>query len=333
LNETAYADVRKSAHEVAEGFTWRRQNWWALDVDYRYSRHTTDSASNVQSAFNNGAASTGSEDTQWITGVHEVILTATLTPVRTLVLRPGVRLTKTDVEMFENGMVNDPRTRRIKRAQPELRVGYTPSRVFSVRGSLTNHVSNVSYTAISPHTRTAGRLTIRYQPMANLSIEDTYVASNASLIETLYRQRVRSNAINISYVWNDRVSVFGGVSYDAFYAEGAIEYARGVTPRSFLRNLEIHRVWQAGVDMKPFHSVGLRASGNYDRLTGEGAIDGEPPAYGPLRWPLVTATAYYDCAKAGRISVDLSRTYYIEELVTADNFSANTLTIRFNRTF
>jgi hypothetical protein len=92
-------------------------------------------------------------------------------------------------------------------------------------------------------------------------------------------------------------------------------------------------VWQAGVDVKAMRYGGLRVSGNYDRLTGVGEILGEPPAYGPLKWPLVTATVYADIPKAGRLWVDLQRTYYIEELVRVNNFSANLLTLRFTRSF
>jgi len=77
----------------------------------------------------------------------------------------------------------------------------------------------------------------------------------------------------------------------------------------------------------------VRASASFDRLTGRGEIVGEPPAYGPLTWPLGTATFYFDVPRAGRVSLDLQRTYYIEEIVPANNFSANLLTIRFTRGF
>jgi len=50
-------------------------------------------------------------------------------------------------------------------------------------------------------------------------------------------------------------------------------------------------------------------------------------------WPLVTGTVYVNIPKAGRLSVDLQRTYYIEQIITADNFQANLLTIRWTRDF
>ena len=79
-----------------------------------------------------------------------------------------------------------------------------------------------------------------------------------------------------------------------------------------LRDQEVDRVWQGGVEGKPTKRLGLRLSGNFDRSTGLGEISGEPPAYGPLTWPLVTGTIYYSLPKAGRLSIDLQRTYYIE---------------------
>ncbi len=103
-------------------------------------------------------------------------------------------------------------------------------------------------------------------------------------------------------------------------------------------------MWSGGIDAKPSKRVGFRLSGNFDRSSGVGAIRGvppantpatynEPPAYGPLTWPLITGTAYYDLPIAGQIAVDLQRTYYSEKIVTVNNFSANLLTIRWTKAF
>ena len=95
----------------------------------------------------------------------------------------------------------------------------------------------------------------------------------------------------------------------------------------------MNRVWQGGIEIKPTKRSGLRLTGNFDRSSGVGQISGEPPAYGPVTWPLVTGTGYYDFPIAGRLSVDLQRTYYSEQIVTVNNFSANILTIRWTRSF
>ncbi len=92
-------------------------------------------------------------------------------------------------------------------------------------------------------------------------------------------------------------------------------------------------MWQTGIEAGPWKRAGMRFTFNFDRSTGVGQIAGEPPAYGPLSWPLGTGTVYYNFPKAGRLSIDLQRTYYREEIVTANNFSANLLTIRWTRDF
>ncbi len=53
----------------------------------------------------------------------------------------------------------------------------------------------------------------------------------------------------------------------------------------------------------------------------------------PLTWPMVTGTVYYSLPKAGRLAIDLQRTYYIEQIVIGNNFQANLLTIRWTRDF
>ena len=194
--------------------------------------------------------------------------------------------------------------------------------------------SSSSYTAITPHTTVAGKLITRYEPLPNLSIENALTISTARLDDSGYRNNIRATSLTVSYAISDRLSAFASGTYDSFFAEGDIVYARGGGPLvSVIRDQEIHRVWQAGVDLKTTRRLGIRASGSYDRLTGSGEIVGEPPAYGPMRWPLATATLYYDIPRAGRLWMDLQRSYYIEELVPVNNFSANLLTLRFTRNF
>ena len=154
------------------------------------------------------------------------------------------------------------------------------------------------------------------------------------LLESNFKSTVRSNSTNIYFALNERLTMFGGFTYDSFYASGDIVYARGPAPLNpELRNQEINRIWQAGFEVKPTARSGIRMSGNYDRTTGVGEIVGEPPAYGPMTWPMVSGSAYYDFHRVGKISIDLQRTYYIEELVPVNNFSANLLTIRWTRGF
>ena len=334
VSESGVASVTEPNHAVNLGFTWQVRNWWALNADYRYTRYTSEAVSTIESLFNGTTSSSGNTTVVWENGLSDLEFNMVFTPLPNLVLSPGIRLSKSDIETRENGVTDEARTQRAKHARPEFRFGYKPWSKLSFRGDLHSSTSGASYTAITPHTRVAGHLIARFELLDNLSIENALTVSTARLEETDYRNQVRANTITISYALDERFSVFGSFGYESFYAQGEIVYARGTSPlRSTLRDQEIHRVWQAGFDAKPFRYMGVRASASFDRLTGRGEIVGEPPAYGPLTWPLGTATFYFDVPRAGRFSLDLQRTYYIEEIVPANNFSANLLTIRFTRGF
>ena len=238
------------------------------------------------------------------------------------------------MEALENGVVDPAITLRTKTAWPELSFGYQPSKIFSVRGDVHAFDNGSSYTAITPHTEVAGHLISRFQPFKKVSLQDDLNLTNDKLIDSSFQDNVRSNTVTLSYALNDRFSVFGGYTYDSIFAAGNIVYARGTAPlNDFLRDQEADRVIQAGVEAKPSKYFGLQLTGNFDRSTGLGQISGEPPAYGPLTWPLVTGTVYVNFPKAGRLSVDLQRTYYIEQIITGNNFQANLLTIRWTRDF
>ena len=334
VSEGGRAQVTEPGNAVHQGFTWFARPWVAFNADYRYTRYTSESTLNVQSIFN-GTVSNGVDDIDWKSGLHDLEISMLLTPAEKLVLRPGIQLSKLDIKSLENGVVDAARTLRTKYARPELRFGYTPLAKLSFRGDIHSATSTSSYTAITPHTTIAGKLFARYDILPNLALENALMVSNARLVDSGYRNRIRANTITVSYALDERFSAFAGFTYDSFFAKGEIVYARPVTLplRSEIRDQEIHRVWQAGLDFKPVQFMGIRLSANYDRLTGSGEILGEPPAYGPLKWPLGTGTVYADIPKAGRLWIDLQRTYYMEELVPVNNFSANLLMLRFTRSF
>ena len=142
------------------------------------------------------------------------------------------------------------------------------------------------------------------------------------------------NATTLTFALNDRLSLFGGFGYDSFLATASITFLRGTAPlQATWRDQTVNRVWQAGLDVRPSKRFSVRMSGNYDRTTGVGEISGEPPLQGPLRWPMVTGTAAYDFGLPGRLSLELQRTYYIEEIMPGDNFGAKALSVRWTKDF
>jgi len=346
VSESARDTVVEPDNIVYQAFTYKVKQWWEIMADYRYSRFSTDAMGNFGSLFSivtnptsatpttSTTPSSGTDSFVWRDGLSDFDFSMLFTPTPSLTLRPGIHLLKADVESLENGVAGPATTLRTKTASPELSFGYQPSKVFSVRGDFHTFDNGSSYTAITPHTEVAGHLIFRVQPVAKLSLEDDLNLANDKLIDSSFKNNVHSNTAMLSYALNERLSIFGGFTYDSIFAAGNIVYVRGTPPlNDFLRDQEADRVIQAGVEAKLSKRFGLRLIGNFDRSTGLGQTSGEPPAYGPLTWPLVTGTVYYDFPKAGRLSVDLQRTYYIEQIVTGNNFSANLLTIRWTRDF
>lgn len=334
VSESARAMVTEPNNIIGQGLTYHLFSWWGLDLDYRYSRFTSDSIGNYQSLFNGTTAAAGKTEVVWRDGLSDFAFSMDFTPVRALVIRPGIQFMKSDVESLTNGVATPALTLRTSTVRPSISFGYEPSKLFSIRGDFHNTDNGSSYTPISPHTEQATHFVLRLHPMEKLTIEDEVSIANNKLLATNFQNNIRSNAITVSYSLGERFSVFGGFSYDSYFAQGNILYARGTPPLAdSLRDQELNRVWSGGIEAKPMKRFGLRLSGNYDRSSGVGAISGEAPAYGPVVWPLVTGTAYYDLPIFGQFAVDLQRTYYIEQIVTVNNFSANLLTIRWTRGF
>jgi hypothetical protein len=337
LSQSGRATVTEPDNIFNLGFTYEITEWWSLNADYRYSRMTSQGIGNFASLFTQDAVatpSTGLDDNVWRDALSDLDINFDLTPIHSLVIRPGIHFMKRDVVSIANGVTNPALTLQTKTAMPEISVGYQPSRKISIRGDLHSFDNGASYTAVTPHTGVGGHVVVRVEFTPKLSFEDEMSLTNTKFIGTNYQSNVHSNAGTLSYALNNRLSIFGGFSYLSYYAQGNIVYARGTPPlNDFLRDQELDRVWQGGVEAKPTKRFGLRLSGNFDRSSGVGAISGEPPAYGPLTWPLITGTAYYSFPKAGRLSIDLQRTYYSEQIVTGNNFQANLLTIGWTRDF
>jgi hypothetical protein len=346
VSQTARGMVSEPDNILYQTLTYKVKDWWEVLVDYRYSRFSTNTVGNFSSVLGivtNPAGSTpitsttpssGPDSFVWRDGLNDLDFSMLFTPTSSLTIRPGVRLLKADVETAEEGEVDPTLSLRTKTVWPELSVGYQPSKIFSVRGNIHTFDNGSSYTAITPHTEVAGHVITRFQPFNKVTLQDDLNITNDKLIDSSFQDKVRSNTVTLSYALNDQFSVFGGYTYDSIFAEGNIVYARGTAPlNDFLRDQEVDRVLQAGVEAKPSRYFGFRFTGNFDRSTGLGQISGEPPAYGPLTWPLATGTVYVNFPRAGRLSVDLQRTYYIEQIITANNFQANLLTIRWTRDF
>jgi hypothetical protein len=321
-------------HIITQGFTYDVNSWWSVSAEYRYSHQTSRATGTFNSLFNGITPATNAEDVVWRNNLSDLRFTIDFAPIPTLIIRPGVHFMKYDVVTESAGEVDPGLSTSIKTASPEISFGYEPSKMFSFRGDIHSTDVGASYTAISPHTLVAGHGQIEFRPFARLSIHNDLNASASRLLDSAYHNSVRSDSTVVSYALSESFSVFAGFSYESFSAAGDILFLRGTQPLNhILQDQEINRVWQGGVEVKPVKRFSARLSGNYDNSSGVGRISGEPPAYGPVTWPLVTGTVAYDFPRAGKLSIDLQRTYYAQQIVTVNNFSANLLTIRWTRDF
>jgi hypothetical protein len=250
-------------------------------------------------------------------------------------VRTGVRLMKNDVVSVVDGVIDESRTKRINTVWPIASVHYQPSRVFSVKADVEQITNGTSYTRVTPHTDIGARFVVRYRPTERFFLEDTAIVRNRRLLATDFRSNVRSNAFTANYEFSERYTVFAGFSYDSMYAANFVNFLRGTAPISnvSLRDQTVSRVWQGGLRLQPVERLGIDFSGNFVRVTGVGEIAGEAPLYGPTSFPYATGSVYYDLPRMGRLTVQLQRTYYIEDIVRGNNFSANLLAIALTRSF
>ena len=336
ISQTGREMVSEPNNIVEQGFTFDVKPWWDIDVDYRYTRFTTSTTGAFGSLFNSTTATIAAADNQWRDGMHQLDFSMMFTPKSNLIIRPGISLFKSDVESLADGMADPALSLRSKNVSPILSVYYQPTKRFSVRGEIHTYNTGASYTALTPHTDLTGRVVGTFRFNNKWSLDDEFYSDSQQLLVTDFHSHIRSNSTTLNYAMNDKYSFFGGFAYDSELASGFIAYQRGVPvagTRFPLRDQDINRVIQGGFDAKPSKYFGLRFAGNFDRSTGRGEEGGVKPVYGPLSFPYATGTLYFDFPRAGRLSVDLQRTYYIQQILTANNFSANMLTLRWTRNF
>jgi len=334
VSQNVRGNVTEPDHILSQGFTYDITNWWDVSADYRYTHQTSRGIGTFDSLFNATTPASNAENIVWRNNLSDLQLSMDFTPVGTLMIRPGVHFMKYDVATLSAGVKDPVLSQTIKTAAPEIGFGYEPSKMFSVRGDLHSFNNGISYTAITPRSEVGGHALVDFHPIPKFSVTNDLNVSNGRLLETNYRNVVRLNSTTASYALNERFSVLAGFSYESLFAQGDIVYLRGSPPlNNLLRDQEINRVWQGGVDVKPTKRFSARLTGNFVRSSGVGAITGEPPAYGPQTWPLATGTVSYDFPGAGQLAVDLQRTYYIQQIVTGNNFAANLLTIRWTKDF
>jgi len=334
VSENDRGQVSEPNHILDQGATFKLTNAWNVLVDYRYSHFTEDAVLDADSLRDGTTAVAGEVFNNWHYGMQRLDVALEFAPGSKILVRPGIRLINRDIKVFENDLLDPLRSKRSKFAAPILSVFYAPSEHFTIRGNIQSITNDTPYTRISPRTDVAGRWIARYRVNDRVSIENSAILRTGKYAATDFRNSIRSDATTVTYTFNERLATFAGFGYDSFLATASVTFLRGPAPLSAVwRDQTINRVWQVGIDARPTKRLILRLSGNYDRTTGVGEISGEPPTQGPIRFPLMTGTVSYDFGVPGRFSIDLQRTYYIEEIMRGDNFNANILGLRWTKDF
>lgn len=318
---------------IDQGASIRLTDWWNFHADYRYNRFRQTGAAKVHSQRDTTVFN-GEVLEEWKQDMQQLDLSFEFLAPRGLILRPGVRLVRRDTEARTDGVIDPRRTLLANTVSPLIGVVYAPSPKFSVRADVQSNTTGATYTRITPRTDVHTRIVVRYQPIERLTIEDNVVTRDRNHRPNSFENRVRSNGATLSWAWSERLSTYAGFSYESFLAAADVIFIRGTEPRQTKwRDQTVNRVWQLGVNLKPAARFGVQFTGNFVRSTGAGEISLENPYFGPLTFPMATGSVYYDFPRLGRLAADLQRTYYLEEIVPANNFGANLLTLRWTRNF
>ena len=339
VEESGRAEVSEPNHIAEQGVTITVNPQVSFDFDYRFKKFTTSTEGMFYSLYQGTTAYNEEVQNDWNDTLHQIEFSATFTPKSNLIIRPGFSYYHSNIKMFEDGTLDEPRSLVSRNWSPEVSVFYRPTSRLSLRGNIHTYNRSSSYTALTPHTDFTTRLVASYRLSDKFSIEDELYTVTQKLLVTKFRGTVRANTITLNYRANDQYSLFGGFTYDDQLATGVIAWQRGVpSPQDIstgdsLRDQALSRVWMAGLEARPVKNFGVRFTGNYVRTTGLGYEDGINPVYGPLTFPYATGSVFYDVPRVGEFSVDLYRTYYIQQIVTGNNFSANMLAIRWLRRF
>jgi hypothetical protein len=224
---------------------------------------------------------------------------------------------------------------RTKSVLPVLSMSYEPNRIFSVRATVDELNNGSSYTRDTPHTDIGSRIVTRIHPFDRLHIDNTTLMRTSKLLTVGYDSHVKNNSTTVTYDLAEHFSGFAGFSYNSFYSFAYADFIRGTPPITniTMTDQEVERLWQAGFDVSPAKRVSLRFAGNFVRVNGQGVMMGEKPLYGPVTFPTASGALSYNLPRAGKLSVQLQRAYYLEQILAANSFSAGVLLVEWTRSF
>jgi hypothetical protein len=343
FSNTSTAHLKEPNHLLEENFSWDAAGWLSMEANYRYTRlYTSADAlfSSISSCCGaaitaNGTVQTGAQLNEWLIGTSTVSYDLVLTPVSKLLIRLGAQYMKRDIIYRTDGTPDPQTTMRTKSVLPVLSVSYQPNRVFSIRANFDQLNNGASYTRETPHTDIGSRIVTRIHPTDKLHIDNTTLVRNRKLLTVGYDSHVRNNSTTVSYDLAEHFSGFAGFSYDSFYSIAFANFLRGTAPITniTMTDQEVERLWQAGFEVSPAKRFSLRFAGNFVRVNGQGVMMGDRPLYGPVTFPTGSGSLSYAFPHAGKLTLQLQRAYYREQILAANSFRAGVLLAEWTRSF
>lgn len=338
---TAEGEGQTPNHIIGQGFTYRPSEHWGVNVDYRRSHLESESTGNLTSvlADYDGAVTPittrESDVLAWADDQHIVRAAAFLQPVAGLTVRPGLRFSRREIIMTDDGIVDPATTRTFNTVTPELSIGYHPRSWVDVHGVIRYASNDAAYTRMTPSDRHITRVVVTLQPTDALTVTAAADQNIARLATANFESRIRGASAHASYSLSDRVSAFGSFDYRRLLAIGDTTFLRGTAPIANLvmQDNETDYIWQGGATVRLAAGLDVTATGIYDRTTGTDEITGEPPLYGPVSLPFGTMSVSYAFPRLGKMSIDFQRAHMSQELLPLNDFQATIVTIRLTRSF
>ena len=207
--------MTEPSHVLSQGFTYHIDDWWSVDLDYRYSRFTSDAVGSFQSLFNGATPAAGQVSNVWRDGLSDLDFSVVFTPTSKLIIRPGVRLMKADVEALEDGVSDPARTLETKTVAPEISFGYDGPRRSIARGARMSGGCRLiarGFRSATSHSRGRGGNAFEQRPAGlqpggtiypRQHREEHFVSVTGVTTECDLGHRFRP-AVNLSWAWRER---------------------------------------------------------------------------------------------------------------------------------
>jgi len=191
------------------------------------------------------------------------------------------------------------------------------------------------YTRITPEDTRGSSIRAQYSFAKAWRVDNVWSFRNFETTSLGLLMHTRTNSTTLTYSPESLLGFYGGFTYDSFSSKNSVIFQQGLPPLTGLISSDqtIDREYFSGLKVNPLPKLVIDLSGQFVRSTGLGTFTGEASNYGPLTWSGWNGELSYDVPRTGRFALGWQRSYYLENLNRATDYSANGFTLRFDRHF